>query len=389
MNILFITTYTGIGGGESLQLNLMGALDRARYRLHLLTPRDGPFPQAAAKLGVTTHVLPFRGATTLFIPRLWALFPITARLCAFLQAHAISAVMSDYHALPFILPAAESQRLHVLWNAMGWWFPIRPWQRRFFLRPALRILAITNAVKEGLLGNPPRLSPDRIEVVIPGVDTRQFKPGIDGSPVRARLGIGPDVPLVAMVGRFQAAKGHEVFQKAVRSIAQAVPEARFVVSGDNTGTFKVAKDEAYKQAILRDAGRDPILRERLTYLGFYPDVREVIAASDVMVCSSNFESLSFVAMESMALERPIVSTRVGGPSETILDGVTGYLVPPRDAEAIADRVVALLRNPALRRKMGVAGRDHVLRNLSIERYAAAISAIFEDMRIDKIVAGAF
>ncbi len=376
-HVLFVTTYTGIGGGESLQLNLMRALDRARYDLHLLTPRSGPFADAAAALGVKTHVIPYRGTSTFFVPALWARLPIVGKLRRFLREQGITAVLSDYHSLPFIAPAAESLGIPVIWNAMGWWFPIHPWQRNFFRRRVNRIIAITSAVKERLLGTPPVLPPACIDVLIPGVDPAVHRPDIDGSPVRAKIGIGPDVPLVAMVARFQNVKGHEYFLEAAQHILTAVPEARFAVAGENV--FAVARDETYKRHILDITQGDPLLRERVTYLGFWPDAREVIAAADVMVCSSWFESLSMVALESMAMQRPIVSTRVGGPAETVLDGETGFLVPPRDSRAIAERVIALLTDPALRRQMGNAGRAHILEHFSAQRYADGISAVIDQL----------
>jgi glycosyltransferase involved in cell wall biosynthesis len=377
MNLLFLTTYTGIGGGESLQLNLMRSLDHSRYALHLLTPQSGAFPEAAAKLGVTTHIIPYRGTTTFFMPELWARRPLVGRFREFLSQHHIDAILSDYHSLPFIVPAAEALRIPVIWNAMGWWFPIYPWQRSFFQHHISRIIAITAAVKERLLRKPPVIPPDCIEVLTPGVDPTQHHPDVDGSPVRARLGISPDVPLVAMVARFQNVKGHEYFLEAARYVLSAVTEARFAVAGENV--FGVSRDETYKRRILDTARSDPLLRERVTYLGFWPDARQVIAAADVMVCSSWFESLSMVALESMAMQRPIVSTSVGGPAETVIDGQTGYLVPPRDSRAIAERVTALLQNPALREQMGAAGRQHVLAHFTAAQYANAIGRMVDQL----------
>jgi glycosyltransferase involved in cell wall biosynthesis len=380
-DILFLTSYTGIGGGETLQLNLMRSMDQERgsgnFRLHLVTPRDGPFPQAAASLGVATHLIPYRGATTYFVPWLWARLPIVGKLRTFLYEQSIQAVLSDYHSLPFIVPAAESLGVPVIWNAMGWWFPIYRWQQAFFQYQIQRIVAITSAVKDKLLGTPPVIPPDCIDVLIPGVDPAVHHPDIDGTPVRQKLQIGPDVPLVAMVARFQNVKGHEYFLQAAQHILKEVPKARFAVAGENV--FAVSKDETYKKSILQTVQSDPLLRERVTYLGFWPDAREVIAAADVMVCSSWFESLSMVALESMAMQRPIVSTSVGGPAETVADGVTGYLVPPRDSQAIADKVTRLLRDPALRTQMGSAGRTHVLANFTAQRYAAGIGTIISQV----------
>jgi hypothetical protein len=130
-NLLFISTYMGIGGGENLQLNLMRALDPAKYTLYLVTPQSGPFPQAAAAQGVSTHSIPFRGTSTFFVPSLWSWLPIVQKLAYFLREQEIHAVLSDYHSLPFIIPAAEELGIPVIWNAMGWWFPIHSWQRKF------------------------------------------------------------------------------------------------------------------------------------------------------------------------------------------------------------------------------------------------------------------
>jgi glycosyltransferase involved in cell wall biosynthesis len=376
LNLLFTTIYTGIGGGESLTLNLMAALDRAQFAPHLLTPGGGKFPEAAAALGVTTHTLPYRGTSTFFIPALWARTPLVGKFRAFLRDQSIGAVISDYHTLPFIVPAARSLNIPVLWNAMGWWFPIHAWQRGFFRR--LNMVAISGAVRDKLLGTPPqsrpKLPPARMPVIIPGVDPVKHAPAaVSGDPVRTHLGIGPEVPLVAMIARFQNVKGHEYFLQAAKIVKEAIPAARFAVAGENV--FAVSKDEAYKQGILAMHRDDPVLREAVTYLGFWPDSREVIAAADVMVCSSWFESLSMVALESMAMAKPIVSTRVGGPSETVADGETGFLVPPKDPMAFAEKIIALLRDPALRERMGSAGRARVLEHFTAARYAERIGAL--------------
>lgn len=376
MNLLFSTIYTGIGGGESLTLNLMGALDRSRFTAHLLTPADGKFTEAAANLGVKTHTLPYRGATTWFVPQMWRLFPAVGKLRAFLAAQQINAVISDYHTLPFIVPAAQPLNIPVIWNAMGWWFPIRAWQRAFFQHQISRIVAISGAVKDKLLGDPPVLPPERIAVHIPGVDISFHAPDvISGSPVREHLGIDAQTPLVGMIARFQNVKGHEYFLQAARIIAEQVSNVRFAVAGENV--FGVSKDEAYKQSILKSVADDPFLRERVTFLGFWKDSREVIAAADVMVCSSWFESLSMVALESMAMGKPIVSTQVGGPAETLKDGETGYLVPPKDSAAIAEKVILLLKDANLRARMGKLGRERVLAHFSAAKYAEAMAGVIE------------
>ena len=120
-----------------------------------------------------------------------------------------------------------------------------------------------------------------------------------------------------------------------------------------------------------------MLKSRLHYLGFRADSERVIAAADVVVCSSHFESYGMVNIEAMASGKPVVSTNKGGPSETVADGVTGYLVPPGDAAGLALQVIALLENVALRLRMGAAGRARVEQLFSVTAMAAQYSRVVE------------
>jgi glycosyltransferase involved in cell wall biosynthesis len=376
-NLLFVSAYTGLGGGESVQLNLMSALDPDRYTLHLVCPREGQLPDAAREIGVTVHILPYRAITTWFVPAIWRRFPVNRKLSDLARRLDIHTIHSDYHSLPFAVSAAHSNRIPIIWNAMGWWFPVHPWQRGFFRDQITQIVAITQAVRDRWLGDPPLMPPERIKVIVPGVDPDRFHSDVDGSPVRARLGIGPDVPLVGMIARFQYVKGHDIFQQMAKRIHAQLPAARFAVAGENV--FGVSKDEAYKNESLSNARTNPVLRDTLIYLGFWEDAREVIAAADVMVCPSRFESLGMVHLESMAMGCPIVSMNNGGPAETVIDGITGYLVPPEAPDALADRVLALLHDPALRARMGRAGRDHVQAHFTAKGYADQFSQLVESL----------
>lgn len=354
-NILFASWYTDLGGGETALLALAGALDPARCRLHLLVPREGRLAERWRANGWPVHSLAYRGASLYFIPALWARLPVVGRMERLLRDHDIHATHSDYHTLPMLLPAAEWAGVPVLWTCMGWWFRPKPWQRAFFRRPAAAF-AHSQAIKNGFLGQPPFMPPERIEVLYPGVDAERFHPGVDGAGIRHEAGIPPDAPVVALVARFQDVKGHEVFQDMARRVVREVPAAYFLVAGENIQT---GADSAYKRRILQAAQDDPDLRGRLIYLGFRADVERVLAAADVVVCSSFFESYGLVNVEAMACGRPVVSTNRGGPAETVVHGETGFLTPPGDAGALAFHVVGLLRDPALRARLGAAGRARV------------------------------
>lgn len=377
INLLFVTTYVGMGGGETSLLTLVEHLDHTRFHPHLLVPHEGQLTERWRAHGWTVHVMPWRGATTYFIPAIWARFPIVSRIEHLLRQHEIAAVHSDYHSLPFVLPAAERAGIPILWTCWGWWFHPKFWQRGFFQRPSASFAA-SWAIRAGFLGDPPFMPPEKMPVLPPGVDTERFRPGLDGSTVRAELGVRLDTPLVALIARFQDVKGHEVFQEMARIVGREMPDAHFVVAGENV--HGVSADDAYKARILQAAKEDPILSQQLVYLGFREDAERVMAAADVVVCSSHFESYGMVNVEAMASGKPVVSTRRGGPSETVIHEETGYLVDAGDAEGLARYVLTLLRDPALRQRIGSAGRKRVEQQFS----AGAMSSEFTKILLQSL-----
>jgi glycosyltransferase involved in cell wall biosynthesis len=377
INLLFVTTYVGLGGGETSLLTLVEHLDRTRFQPHLLVPQEGQLTERWRANGWSVHLDHWRGVTTYFIPAIWERFPIVRRMARLMREQQIAAVHSDYHSLPFVVPAAEQAGIPSLWMCWGWWFHPKRWQRSFFQRPSAAFAA-SWAIREGFLGNPPFMPPESMPVLPPGVDTERFRPGIDGSTVRADAGVNADAPLVALIARFQDVKGHDVFQEMARWVARELPEARFIVAGENV--HGVSADDAYKARILQTAREDPILRDRLIYLGFREDAERVIAAADVVVCSSYFESYGMVNVEVMASGKPVVSTRPGGPSETVVDGETGYLVDAGDAAGLARHVIALLRDPELGQRLGTTGRARVERLFSAAMMAAEFTEVLDKLQ---------
>jgi glycosyltransferase involved in cell wall biosynthesis len=192
------------------------------------------------------------------------------------------------------------------------------------------------------------------------------------------FGFAVHAPLVTLAGRFQDVKGHHVFLDMARRILDTRSDVQFAVAGDNA--FGVAADAAYQQRVLSIAASDPALAKSVRFLGFVSRCDELLAASDVVVCSSRFESFGMVHIEAMASGVPVVSTNVGGPAETIVDGTTGWLVPPDRPDLLADRVRGLLDDPDERRRMGAAGRARVLAHFTLDRYAASMADLFASAR---------
>ena len=109
------------------------------------------------------------------------------------------------------------------------------------------------------------------------------------------------------------------------------------------------------------------------------DIPEMLHALDVVVSPSLSEGFSNAILEAMAAGKPVIATRVGGSPEQIIDGVTGLLVPPQDAGAIAQALLTLLRSPGLRREMGTAAQRHVQENFSVAIMTRNHTRLYDDL----------
>ena len=384
--LIFFSFYTGLGGGETSLRSLIGSLDRQRYEPVLICPREGQLTRSARALGVEVRILPYRGASTWFVPIVWQRSSTVRQLEALIPDLAPALVHSDFHTLPYIVPVCRRFKIPLIFTCYGWWFHPKPWQRGFYRTGPQRILAISETVKRGFLGKPPFMPPDAVRVLNLGVDTNLFHPrSAEKDALRRELGLPPQAPLVTLIGRFQRVKAQDVFLAAAKLVGQKNPATRFAIAGENV--FGGSADEAFKRRVVSLATADAELREKVRFLGWIPQAERLLATSDVVVCSSYFESFGMVVIEAMASGVPVVSTNVGGPAETIVEGETGYLVSPGRPDLLADRVLKLLADERLRSRMGQAGREWVRRNFSLDRYVAGFSETMESLMARNEYAG--
>jgi len=211
-------------------------------------------------------------------------------------------------------------------------------------------------------------------VVPDPVDLDRFHPGISRDRIRRELGVAGQEPLIGLVGHLTPWKGHEVFLAVARAVADLVPPARFVVAGG--AIYETHGHQGYL-GMLRQRAAALGLSDRLTLLGARDDVPELLAGLDVLVhCPTAPEPFGRVLAEAMAVRCPVVAARCGGIPEVIEDGVTGLLVSPGNVEAFAAAALRLLREPAVRRRLGEAGRRRAEAHFGIESHAERVLAAY-------------
>jgi glycosyltransferase involved in cell wall biosynthesis len=179
--------------------------------------------------------------------------------------------------------------------------------------------------------------------------------------VRREFGLAPATPLVTVVSRLVDLKGLDSFLAAAARLALRYPSARFLIAGE-----PAHDDSGYGVSLARLAARLGI-GDRVIFAGLRADVPALLAASTVAVMPSLNEALSNVLLESMAAGVPTVATRVGGTPEAVVDGVTGLLVPPGDAPALAAAVGRVLESPTLAHRLGRAAREVVEQRFTLRR----------------------
>jgi glycosyltransferase involved in cell wall biosynthesis len=236
-----------------------------------------------------------------------------------------------------------------------------------------RYIAISHAVAGRLAtaGFPQ----NAVDVVHNGVDVDDFTPERDGSSFRRQVGCPPESVLVGIVGRILDWKGQDVFVEAAARVRSRADRVHFVIVGD------IPPDEPYrtralpfKQRVL-EMVRAQGLTECLHFMGERLDVPDVMAGLDICVLASDAEPFGRVLIEAMAAGKPVVATRAGGVPEIVVDGVTGYLIPPRDPAALAQKLLGLVADQTLRARLGLQGRQVATECFSVDRFVHGIESV--------------
>jgi glycosyltransferase involved in cell wall biosynthesis len=213
------------------------------------------------------------------------------------------------------------------------------------------------------------LREDRITVVQSAYRPDRFHPGLDGSRIRAELGVSAAAPLVGVVGRLVEDKGHADLLRAAVTILKARPETRFVLVG--TGSLE------HELKTLADSLG---VAGAVHFLGFRDDMPEITAALTVSVLPSiDCDASSAVLKEALACGVPAVATSIGGAAEILEDGETGLVVPPGDPARLAQAILAILSDPARAREMGRRGSLDVAARFTPERLADETLRTYETL----------
>jgi glycosyltransferase involved in cell wall biosynthesis len=367
MNIIHLTASTFYGGPERQMLGLAGSL-RAEHATTFLTfaerGRCRRFLEEIARQGFAGQALNYD--TPCFRAAVAELKEALARRDAdVLCCH-------GYKADILGQAAARLARIPVVAVSRGWTaesLKVRLYEA--FDRLALRGMDRVICVSEGQAEKVRRagIREERVVVIPNAIRTSRFdRRAPAGQKILHGLFARPPAQVVAAAGRLSSEKGFEHLVEAARLLAGDHPETGFVLFGDG---------------LLREPLRRQIaaagLEGRFVLAGFRDDLDRLLPFVDVLAVSSLTEGLPNVILEAMAAAVPVVATAVGGVPELVEDGATGYLAPPADAAALAERLGRLLHSDTDRQAFGQAGRRRVARHFTFDAQARAYRELFESL----------
>ncbi|MFC7423031.1 glycogen synthase [Nocardia tengchongensis] len=288
------------------------------------------------------------------------------------------------YGIPHVL-TAHSLEPRRPWKAeqLGGGYRLSSWSEHNAMTFADAVIAVSAGMREDVLDAYPDIDPDKVHVVHNGIDADVWHPGgpaLESRDVLTELGVSPERPIAAFVGRITRQKGVPHLLAAARHLD---PDIQLVLLAGAADTPAMEAEVATAVRALRD-DRDGVfwIKEMLpTEL-----VRQVLAAATVFVCPSVYEPLGIVNLEAMACGTAVVASDVGGIPEVVAEGETGRLVhydenAPRDYErALAWAVNTVAADPVTAAAMGAAGRNRAIDAFDWNRIAARTAHIYDQVR---------
>jgi L-malate glycosyltransferase len=215
------------------------------------------------------------------------------------------------------------------------------------------------------------ISPTRVTAIAGAVDHQRFHPAVLGARIRREFGLGPSVPLVGIVARLAASRGHLALLEAFAQVHTAIPAARLLIVGK--GEFRPQLERRTGELGLGAA---------VIFTGYREDdLPDVLAALDVFVLlAPGSEGSCRAALEAMAVGKPVIATRVGALQDIVLDGETGLLIEPHAHSALAHAMSRLLRAPEQAHQMGLRGRQRIKHAFSRQRQVEEMLRLYYQLQ---------
>ena len=365
IRVLYLHHVVQLSGAENSLLLLLRHLDRGQVTPCIALPSAGPFSEALERAGVPVLRVPF-GPLRDFM----GVLKSVRRLLALIRDHRIDLLHANGPQTNVCAGiAGRLAGVPAVWHARNLVYG-RMWDvDRALAGLATRIICNSDAIRERFRGSS---AWDKSVTILNAVDLKEFNPDVSGEAFRRDLHLPPGEPVIGMVGRIGLGKGHEYFIEAAIALLSAGVGGAFLVVGDT-----LFQEDAWRSDALRRRVAQAGYADRIRFVGFRHDIPQVMRGLDVLVLASEAEPCGRVLFEAMASGTAVVATKTGGTPEIVRDGEEGLLVSPRDAQALAQAIGRLIKDPGFRARLGGNGVARVRAEFTIERYVARTLEVYD------------
>lgn len=365
IKIAFVISRLGVGGAETQLVQLVTGLDKSRFAVSVVCTKDeGPLAERVRDAGVPVRALHMRhGWNPDVVRRLRGVFrdeqPDIVH-CTNFNSTLWGRLAAIWSGVDGIIVAEHSTKRLQLRQRIA-----IPFINQLLAPYTDAVVACGDSQVPVLVSEKHR--PDRISVIVNGVDTALFNAAGDRLRAKRALGLPADTAAIGIVAALRPEKNHEMFLRAGAELIRTGESITLVVVGDGPR-------RSHLEALARAMG----IASSVHFMGSRDDVSGVLGGMDVAALTSVSETFPLTLLEAMSAGLPVVATAVGDVPRIVQDGRTGFVVPPGDESGLTQRLRELVRDASVRSAMGEAGsrrvRDHFTVGAMVEKYEALFDA---------------
>lgn len=354
-----------IGGGETHVINLVESLNKDLYESVVLSFTEGPMVDHMKALGVKTYVIE------------------TERPFDFTKWDAVKKVMEKEkidivhahgtRANSNTNSSARKLGIPVLYTVHGWSFHpdqnflvrnLRIWSEKYLVNKSTLTLCVSDSNLNDA-GKEFRL--ERAKVIKSGINLDKFNPEGSFTDIRKELGIADDEVLVGYIVRITKQKDPLTLIKAIAMMPEEL-KIKFLLVGDGD-----LKEEVVK------AAKELNVFSRIIFMDFRQDIPDILNAIDIYCLPSLWEGLPIGLLEAMAMHKAIVATAIDGTEEVISHLENGVLIPVKSPEKLAESLLLVAGNKALRTQLGKKAGETIAKDFSIEKMTEKIEKVYDEL----------
>jgi glycosyltransferase involved in cell wall biosynthesis len=381
--LILIDHLYGLGGSERNLLQIITHIDRRKFSF-IICPLDSDDNHIIKELKLKgVKVFPLQVARIYGLSGLRQAF----RLRRILKENEIDIIQTIHFASDVYgtliakwsgVPVIISSRRDMGYKFVGLMHHNPGWHlllmRRVLNKHVQKFISVSEKVRQ-TISESENIPLDKIVTIYNSIDITNFPDRCDRNNLAKQIGLDPQAPIIGTIANLRPIKGLEYFIHAAGTVIKSSPSCQFIVVGYEGSNGEPEIEHYYKK--LLQLCRDLGLTTNFYFLGYAENSAPLVSMMDIFVLPSLSEGFSNSLLEAMAAKKAVIATDVGGNREALGNNESGILVPPKDAESLAQAITKLLKNENFRYELGKKARERIVRLFTIERMIQTFEDLYE------------